>query len=404
MANKTVVRNAAYTRGGVSIRERHNERKNDCYSNADIRLDRSPMNVHFRQCEGTYTEAFDKLLADGVISTRGLKKDAKIIDEMIFDVNTSYFEENGGYDFAKQFYEEAYRLAVKEAGDEKYILSAVMHADEVNIGISDDLGRDVYHYHLHVIYVPVVKKEVRWSKRCKDKSLVGTVKEVINQVSHSKKWPRFKDENGEWVNSYSLLQDRFFEHMRDAGFKDFERGEYKSTRKHLSDMEYKLQQDKEREACLEQKITGLENKAETKRKQVTVLDKKLAIRKSGIDDLDYLDKVGKKNVLGQIVLTPKELKKVRTLAEEGAEARGKIYDLKNALERATREADYAKGQWRIWKQRYEDLVEKTKPYLEAIKLFPQKVTAFLEKAMQEYKLEQQARRTQRRERNRDYER
>ena len=81
MANKTVVRNAAYTRGSVSIRERHNERKNECYSNADIRLERSSMNIHFRQCEGTYTEAFDKLLEDGVISTRGLKADAKIIDE-----------------------------------------------------------------------------------------------------------------------------------------------------------------------------------------------------------------------------------------------------------------------------------------------------------------------------------
>ncbi len=404
MANKTVVRNAAYTRGSVSIRERHNERKNECYSNADIRLERSSMNIHFRQCEGTYTEAFDKLLEDGAISTRGLKKDAKIIDEMIFDVNTSYFEENGGYDFAKRFYEEAYRLAVKEAGDERYILSAVMHADEINVGISDDLGRDVYHYHLHVIYVPVVKKEVKWSKRCKDKSLVGTVKEVVNQVSHSKKWPRFKNENSEWVNSYSLLQDRFYEHMRSAGFKDFERGDYKSTRKHLSDVEYKLQQDKEREACLEQKITGLENKAETKKKQVDMLDKKLAIRKSGVDDLDYLDEVGKKNVLGQIVLTPKELKKVRSLAEEGAEARGKIYDLENALERANREADYARGQSRIWKQRYEDLLEKTKPYLEAVKLFPQKVMNFLKKTMQEYKLEQQARRALRRERSMDYER
>jgi hypothetical protein len=79
MAHKTVVRNQAYTRGGAGIRERHNERKK-CYSNADIQLEHSPMNVHFKQCEGTYTEVFDKLLADGVISTRGLKVDAKIID------------------------------------------------------------------------------------------------------------------------------------------------------------------------------------------------------------------------------------------------------------------------------------------------------------------------------------
>ncbi len=39
-------------------------------------------------------------------------------------------------------------------------------------------GRDVYHYHLHVVYIPVVEKQILWSKRCKDKALRGTVKET----------------------------------------------------------------------------------------------------------------------------------------------------------------------------------------------------------------------------------
>ncbi len=73
-------------------------------------------------------------------------------------------------------------------GGEQYILSAVMHADERNRAMSEALGQDVYHYHLHVVYVPVVEKQILWSKRCKDKSLVGTVKETIMQVSMSKKW------------------------------------------------------------------------------------------------------------------------------------------------------------------------------------------------------------------------
>ena len=37
-------------------------------------------------------------------------------------------------------------------------------------------------------YVPVVEKQILWSKRCKDKALVGTVKETVMQVSRSKKW------------------------------------------------------------------------------------------------------------------------------------------------------------------------------------------------------------------------
>ena len=36
--------------------------------------------------------------------------------------------------------------------------------------------------------LPVVEKEILWSKRCKDEKLRGTVKEVVNQISHSKKW------------------------------------------------------------------------------------------------------------------------------------------------------------------------------------------------------------------------
>ena len=80
------------------------------------------------------------------------------------------------------------------------------------------LGREVYNYHLHVVYVPVVEKQILWSKRCKDKALVGTVKETVMQVSRSKKWaskPLLDDagkpvlqKNGKPVlkKSYSILQ------------------------------------------------------------------------------------------------------------------------------------------------------------------------------------------------------
>lgn len=68
------------------------------------------------------------------------------------------------------------------------IISAVMHADELNTALTEEYGKPIYHYHLHVVAIPVVMKEVKWTKRCKDKSLVGTTKEIINQVSHSKKW------------------------------------------------------------------------------------------------------------------------------------------------------------------------------------------------------------------------
>lgn len=157
--HKSVVRNQGYTRSAVSHIEKHNERKNTNYSNIDVVLAQSHNNVHFKKCDSTYLGTFDKMVKDGEISTRGLKlndngtkKESSIIGEMVFDVNTEYFESQyaahgykNGYDFAKAFYAEAYKIAVAEVGNEKYILSATMHADERNKGLSEKLGNDVYH-------------------------------------------------------------------------------------------------------------------------------------------------------------------------------------------------------------------------------------------------------------------
>ena len=46
--DRTVVRNNAYRRNGIELRERHNERKNESYSNPDIVPERSALNIHFK--------------------------------------------------------------------------------------------------------------------------------------------------------------------------------------------------------------------------------------------------------------------------------------------------------------------------------------------------------------------
>ena len=137
MADKCVVRNAQYRRGGLNKRERHNERKNADYMNEDIIKERAGFNVYFKRPAGGYEATFDAMVADGVISTRGLGKDPNIVDELVFDVNSAYFDNLGGYEYAKSFFEEAYRCAVEEIGGEQFVLSAVMHADERNKALSE---------------------------------------------------------------------------------------------------------------------------------------------------------------------------------------------------------------------------------------------------------------------------
>ena len=261
--NYAVARVQQYTKASIGKSERHIERKNQNYENMNVDLSQTPRNVHFQSCgDLTYNATLDKMIEEGSVSLRGLKPDAKLFDEMIFDVNTAYFEEHGGYDYACRFYEEVFRFAQKEYGPEN-ILSAVMHADELNSALTEKLGYPVYHYHLHVVALPVVEKEVRYSKRCKDPELVGKVKSVIHQISHSKKWASQKvtDEDGKShiIKSYSLLQDRFFEHMRDVGFEDFERGERGSTAQHLSVTEFKVKQEQQRLADItDEKLAAID--------------------------------------------------------------------------------------------------------------------------------------------------
>ena len=267
--DRTVARNANLTRDDIENVQHHNEREKDSYGNVDIVLERIPLNVHFKVPNGNYEDVFAEMESSGTISTRGLKQDAKVYGELVFDVNSAYFYNNGGYEFAKKYYEEAYKAAIEIVGGEQYIISAVMHADERNKAMSEALGEDVYHYHMHVVYVPVVEKKVLWSKRCKDPNLVGTVKETIMQVSSCKKWDSkyALDENGEPIlqkngkpvlkKSYSVLQDDYYNHMRNAGYKDLERGERGSTEEHLTVTQFKVEKEQERLKELEEKIEKL---------------------------------------------------------------------------------------------------------------------------------------------------
>jgi len=333
------------------------------------------------------------MVDDGTISLRGLKPDAKVFDELVFDVNSAYFENHGGYDYAKAFFAEAYRLAVKEAGDEDYVLSAVLHADERNKALSDQLGYDVFHYHLHVIYVPVVDKEIKWSKRCKDPALVGTVKETVKQVSHSKKWPRYKDESGQWVNSYSLLQDRFHEHMRAAGYTDFERGERGSTAEHLSVLEYKTQQEAERAATLaaevEQKQEAaavLDKKVEKSQERLSGIQEKISFKTKAAATVAEIDAMGKPALLGGVTATADDMKKLKTLAKKGVTIEDNTKELKRKLTTAEDERDEAKKQLAAEIKKRPSIKDHLSwwgKFMEAMKRAPARLMAVIEDIMRQ---------------------
>ena len=396
--DRTVARNQDLeTPDDVAKVQEHNEREKDSYNNQDIVSERTALNVHYKAPTDDYVKMFEQMEQDGVISTRGLKPDAVKYGELVFDVNSAYFYNHGGYEFAKQFYADAYRAAVEIVGGEQYILSAVMHADERNRAMSEALGEDVYHYHLHVVYIPVVEKQILWSKRCKDESLRGTVKETIMQVSRSKKWDSkpILDEDGNpkltekgktmLKSSYSVLQDDFFNFMRDAGYTDVERGERGSTEEHLTVTQFKVQAEQQRleavtgqVAQAEQSLEDAKAATEKQKKELEALQKETKTAKTLVLTAQEIESMGKKNSFtGNITLTADECRTLKDYAVSSFAEKAEKIKYKQKFEQADKSA-------KIWKQRFEKLQEqclelkqKVQPFLDAIEVASERVWAFV---------------------------
>ena len=410
--DRTVARNQDLpTPDDVAKIQEHNEREKDSYSNQDIVPERTPLNVHFKTPTDDYVKMFEQMEQDGVISTRGLKPDAIKYGELVFDVNSAYFYNHGGYEFAKQFYADAYKAAVEIVGGEQYILSAVMHADERNRAMSEALGEDVYHYHLHVVYIPVVEKQILWSKRCKDEALRGTVKETIMQVSRSKKWDSkpVLDENGNpminekgkkiLMSSYSVLQDDFFNFMRNAGYTDVERGERGSTEEHLTVTQFKVQAEQQRLEAVtgqveqaEQSLADAKAATEKQKKKLEALKKETQAANSVAMTAHELESMGKKNpITGNITLSADECRTLKDYAVSSFAEKAEKIKYKQKYEQAEKSA-------KVWKQRFEKLQEqylelkqKVQPFLDAIEIASERVWDFVntvlarEKETQEHK-------------------
>ena len=374
--DRTSVRNLAVSDKAVGNTQQHNEREKDSYRNPDIIPQRTAWNIHFKKPTASYTDLFAQLEAAGTISTRGLKPDATHYCELVFDVNSAYFNNHGGYEFAKQFYADAYKAAVQIVGGEQYILSAVMHADEINRAMTEALGREVYHYHLHVVYVPVVEKQILWSKRCKDKALVGTVKETVMQVSRSKKWASkpLLDESGKPVlqkngkpvlkKSYSVLQDNFFNYMRNAGYTDVERGERGSTEEHLTVTQFKVQREQER-------LDTLTAQADQQKQSLAAIQKKSTLTKNALIHAQDVATLGKKTLLGNYSLTEEEFSQLKSQAAHGFMVDVENRQLKQQLSAAQQNSIN-------WQTRYRNLRNEVQPYLDAMRHAPERVRNFFE--------------------------
>ena len=179
-------------------------------------------------------------------------------------------------------------------------------------------------------------------------------------------------------SSYSVLQDDFFHFMRAAGYDDVERGERGSTEEHLTVTQFKVAQEQQRLEAVTAQITQSEQALDTaqaavekKRKELHSLQKQAKEQRTTALTVQEIRSMGKKTITGNITLTPSECSTLKDYAVNGILAKAENSRLEEKLQQAQKSAA-------VWKQRYESLKEQARPYLEAVKLAPEKVRAFLD--------------------------
>ena len=189
-----IIRNTKYKRENLKGIFRHNERKNQNYSNKNINKERSYLNYTLKSPKYSYEKEFDRIRKEYDLKGQ-IKTVSNIACEYIITSDKQFFEEIGQEE-TKRYFETAYQFVTeyKDLG-EQYILSAQVHNDEETP-------------HLHLIFLPVVHK---------------------------------KDKNGNDIHKLACrLQNAFYDYMVSHNFK-LERGlpKEETNRQHLDLKEFK---------------------------------------------------------------------------------------------------------------------------------------------------------------------
>ena len=210
-----IIRNEKLTRAQAMGAYKHNERKTKNHSNKNIDSSRTELNYYLNKNELSYIKEFDRIKEKYNLKGQ-IRSNNNIMCEMVFTSDQKFFTEIG-YEESKRYFKESYNFICNYKNlREQNIISAVVHMDEDTP-------------HMHLLFIPVVHTTDKQGNK-------------IDKVCCRDFW-RGK-------NSYRDLQNAYFKHISEKGFK-LERGELVevTNREHYSVQEYK-------------KITNFENTKE----------------------------------------------------------------------------------------------------------------------------------------------
>ena len=225
------------------------------------------------------------------------------------------------------------------------------------------------------------------------------------QVSHSKKWPMvpMTDDQGQpvlkkngkprLISSYSLLQTQFFEHMRQAGFTDFERGIQGSDAEHLNVLEYKVQKDRQTVAELSDQTKQLQGQ----RKELISQVKNISGSIRDVADIEQRAKT--KGVLEKRVeLMPQDFQTLCEMAKASGKLQAENRSLRMQLQQSTVREQESRQRLRRCEEQLDAVLTETRPYREAMRVAPEQVQAFVLGICRRQQEEKRLNRQQRRQR------
>ena len=200
-----IIRNEKLTRAKAMGAYRHNERKAKKHSNKNIDSSKTELNYYIKKNELSYIKEFDRIKEKYNLKGQ-IRSNSIIMCEMIFTSDQKFFDEIG-YQESKRYFQESYNFICnyKNLGEEN-IISAVVHIDEDTP-------------HMHLLFIPVVHTKDKQGNK-------------IDKICSRDFW--------KGKNSYRDLQNAYFKHISEKGFK-LERGELVeiTNREHFSIQEYK---------------------------------------------------------------------------------------------------------------------------------------------------------------------
>ena len=179
-----IIRNEKLTRAQAMGAYKHNERKTKNHSNKNIDSSKTGLNYYLKKNELSYIKEFDKIKEKYDLKGQ-IRSNSNIMCEMVFTSDQKFFNKIG-YEESKRYFEESYKFICeyKNLGEQN-IISAVVHMDEDTP-------------HMHLLFIPVIHTI---DKQCNK----------IDKVCCRDFW--------KGKNSYRDLQNAYFKHISEKGFK-----------------------------------------------------------------------------------------------------------------------------------------------------------------------------------------